>query len=316
LTANQKFTVTAIFLGLFLVVGADPCSGQSAPPVQDAYLLEPSGLSPAIASEPESVVQPSATEPAVSSLAVSGPAESGSAAPMPAQVGAPPEDTGWHFAVSPYLWFPGVHGTLGARNQSASIHASPGDLLSHFRFGLMGAVEPRYKRFVMPFDMMWIRLEDDKGIPNLGDTVDRSVTVKATEFLLTQKVGYRVIDSEKIKIDALAGFRYWHLGESLTFNPSGINFSPSQNWVDPLVGARIQFALSPKIAVNVLGDVGGWGAGSQLDYQFAALLGYKIKPKLALQAGFRYLYVDYTNGARFATVVTSGVIFGLTYNLK
>jgi hypothetical protein len=218
--------------------------------------------------------------------------------------------------VSPYLWFPGVHGTLGARNQSASIHASPGDLLSHFRFGLMGAVEPRYKRFVMPFDMMWIRLQDNKGVPNLRDTVDRSVTVKGTEFLLTQKVGYRLIDSERIKIDALAGFRFWHFGESLTFNPSGINFSPSQNWVDPLVGARIQMALSPKIVVNVLGDVGGWGTGSQLDYQFAALLGFRIKPKLTLQGGFRYLYVDYANGTRFATVVTSGVVFGMTYNLK
>jgi len=218
--------------------------------------------------------------------------------------------------VSPYLWFPGVHGTLGVRNQSASIQASPSDLLSNFRFGLMGAVEPRFKRFVMPFDMMWIRLEDDKGVPNLGDDVDRSVKVKGTEFLLAQKVGYRIIDEEKIKVDALAGFRFWHFGESLTFNPSGINVSKSQNWVDPLVGGRIQLALSEKIVVNVLGDVGGWGTGSQLEYQFATLLGYKIKPKVTLQAGFRYLYVDYTNGSRFATVVTSGVIFGMTYTIK
>ena len=89
----------------------------------------------------------------------------------------------------------------------------------------------------------------------------------------------RVINKEKVKIDALTGFRYWHLGAELAFNPSalGLSFSKSFNWVDPLVGGRIQFALAPKVVVNILGDVGGWGTGSQLDYQFAGLLGYKIK---------------------------------------
>jgi len=311
LRSNPRFTVSAIFLGLVLLVSACPCRAQASSAPHDAYLLEPSGVNPDVAADSVSTDQPTATDPALS-----GPAGSSSAAPGPAQVGLPPQDSGWHFAVSPYLWFPGVHGTLGVRNQSASIQASPSDLLSNFRFGLMGAVEPRFKRFVMPFDMMWIRLEDDKGVPNLGDDVDRSVKVKGTEFLLAQKVGYRIIDEEKIKVDALAGFRFWHFGESLTFNPSGINVSKSQNWVDPLVGGRIQLALSEKIVVNVLGDVGGWGTGSQLEYQFATLLGYKIKPKVTLQAGFRYLYVDYTNGSRFATVVTSGVIFGMTYTIK
>jgi hypothetical protein len=62
--------------------------------------------------------------------------------------------------------------------------------------------------------------------------------------------------------------------------------------VDPLVGGRIQMALSPKVVINVLGDVGGWETGSQLEYQVAGLLGYRIKPALTFQAGYRYLNVD------------------------
>src|SRR5256885_6785971 len=46
-----------------------------------------------------------------------------------------------------------------------------------------------------------------------------------------------------------------------------------------LVGGRIEMALSPKIAVTILGDVGGWGTGSQLEYQWAGLLGYRIDRK-------------------------------------
>jgi hypothetical protein len=166
---------------------------------------------------------------------------------------------------------------------------------------------------------MWIRLEDTKAraFPGLGAII--SANIKATEFLLTPKIGLRVIDKEMIKIDALTGFRFWHLGESLNFNPSalGLNFSGSQNFVDPLVGGRIEVALSPKIVANILGDVGGWGTGSQLEYQVAGLLGYRIKPTWTLQAGYRYLNVDYRGSRGFVfNATTAGILFGVTIKLK
>jgi YfaZ precursor len=86
--------------------------------------------------------------------------------------------------------------------------------------------------------------------------------------------------------------------------------------VDPLVGGRITGNLSPKVSVTVAGDVGGWGVGSQLDYQIVGLLSYRIKPALALEAGYRYLAVDYTNGNSFVNTVTSGVLFGVSIALK
>lgn len=223
------------------------------------------------------------------------------------------DDSNWHVNLSPYLWFPGVHGTVGAAGRQVSVHASPGDLLSNFKFGLMGAVELRYKRFVIPIDMMWVRLEDDHPLP-----FEQVTSAKFTggEFFLTPKIGYRVIDEEKIKITALTGFRYWHLYESVKFNPVGLSFSKSQDWADPLVGGRIELMPTPKVVVTVLGDVGGWGTGSQLEYQFAGLLGYKIKPKWTLQAGYRYVGVDYRSGGFLFNVITSGAVGGLTINLK
>jgi len=47
----------------------------------------------------------------------------------------PVTDDHWHIAVSPYLWFPGVHGTIGALGHDLGYSASPADLLSNFRFG-------------------------------------------------------------------------------------------------------------------------------------------------------------------------------------
>jgi hypothetical protein len=297
MASKKRLVTTVLFIALvlsLLSLAAGPCRAQATPPAEEAYLLGTNDANPPTADT------------------ASGPPQAGPAGP----------DNAWHFAVSPYLWFPGVHGTaVGPRGNGLSFRASPGDLLSHFRFGLMGAVEARRKRVVVSGDLIWIRLKADKAgevtpFPRLGAI---TANMKATEFLLTPKIGFRVINNEIIKIDALTGFRYWHLGESLNFNPSllGLNFSGSQNFVDPLVGGRIQAALSPKIVVNVLGDVGGWDTGSQLEYQWAGLLGYRIKPAWTLQVGYRYLFIDYRGSRGFVfNATTAGVVLGVTLDLK
>jgi hypothetical protein len=198
----------------------------------------------------------------------------------------------------------------------AAMHVSPGDLLSHFRIGLMANMEARKNRFVIPLDFMWIKLRADHATP--FDPGVSNVQLDINEVMLTPKAGYRVLDSEKIKIDALAGFRYWHIGPSLTFQPSGIlgNISQSANWVDALGAAKIEMPLSEKVAVTIVGDAGGGGANS--DYQVVGVLGYKLK-KVTLQTGWRYLDVNYRGGPPKLFIYDahlSGLIAGVTFNLK
>ena len=81
------------------------------------------------------------------------------------QKSATADDDNWHLGITPYLWFAGVHGTVGALDRTVGFHASAGDVLSKFNIGLMGAVEARKKRFLLPVDFMWIKLSDDRGLP-------------------------------------------------------------------------------------------------------------------------------------------------------
>lgn len=94
------------------------------------------------------------------------------------------------------------------------------------------------------------------------------------------------------------------------------HFSGSENWADPLMGARIQFPLSPKLVLTVLGDAGGWGAGSQLDYQILGTVGYKLSSKLTLGVGYRYLYVNYRPGSFVYDTAMSGAMIGINYDVK
>ncbi len=233
----------------------------------------------------------------------------------PTTSNGPADDKNWHLAVSPYLWFAGVHGTVGVRGRTASVHASATDVLSHFNIGLMGAMEARKGRFVLPVDFMWVKFSDDKALPGIIAPGATSIKAKITQTILTPKAGYRILDGERLKADALVGFRYWHLGQNLSLEPSGVGAYQSANWVDVVAGAKFTMALSQKATIAVLGDAGGGGANSE--YQVAGLLAYKIKPTVVLEGGWRYLDVYYKGGNQFIyDVAQSGLLLGVTFNLK
>ena len=296
MNSSRKVTATAILatwaLSLCLLGGARVCRAQATDLPNGEYQRGPNDLnSTAVANAPE----PSAASQAKPSAQTS-------------------SDTGWHVAISPYLWLSGVNGTVGARGHETSVHASVGDVLSNFDIGILAAADIRYNRIVMPVDFMWMKLSDLKGLPFEEGTT--SVKAKLNEDILTPKIGYRVIDKEKFKVDGLVGFRYWHLGTTLTLqsNTTSDSFYQAQNWVDAVGGARIQVMLTPKVLVTILGDAGGGGANS--DYQVAGLFGFKLK-KVVLQAGWRYLHVNYRPSSGFVDDVgMSGFIMGVTIPLK
>jgi hypothetical protein len=224
-------------------------------------------------------------------------------------------DGNWHFAITPYLWFAGAHGTAGFGGRDVSYHASFGDIISKFNIGIMVAGEARKERFLIPFDFWWIKVSDDKGLPESPFPGATSIKAKLYQSILTPKAGYRVVDNEKLKVDGTLGIRYWHLGENISLQPSNINNSQSANWVDVVAGARFQMPLSPKAVVMIGGDAGGGGAN--VDYQVAGILGYKVKPNILLQLGWRYLDVNYRPSSTFIfDGVTTGILLGATFNLK
>jgi hypothetical protein len=149
--------------------------------------------------------------------------------------------------------------------------------------------------------------------------VAQSIKAKMTETLLTPKIGYRLADGKRVKVDALFGIRYWHLSTDLTLQPVQVagGFSRSADWVDAVAGGRITTALSPKAFVAVVGDAGGGSA--RLDYQVGGFVGYRVSRKCVVEAGYRYLSVDYRpNGkALFVYDVNMpGVVIGATFNVK
>ncbi len=233
--------------------------------------------------------------------------------PAPQKDASADTGDGWRGQIAVYGWFAGVHGTVGALGKDAYVRAPFSDLFHYLKGVIPVAVEADKGRFVMPIDYLWMRLGDDRGIP-LNEVGQTSVNIHITQSILTPKFGYRLVDTDHWKIDALAGIRYWYLGQSLALEPSGIGNSQSANWVDGLGGTRIQLVLSPKASIMVSGDAGGGGAN--LDYQVIGLLNYKFGQHLGLGLGWRYLDVNYRGNHQFIyDTATSGALAGFYYTL-
>jgi hypothetical protein len=239
---------------------------------------------------------------------------------MPAQVTRPVSQyptggTGgdWRVGITIYGWFPGVHGTVGAMGHNSSVHSSFSDIFHVLKGIVPIAVEADKGRFLMPVDLLWMKLGINNGIP-LNDKGQTSINTHLTQSTFTPKVGYRLYDGDKMKFDALAGIRYWYVGINNTLEPSGVGHSRSTNFVDGLGGARIILPFGEKAAMTVGGDA---GAGeSNLDYQVVGLLNFNLTPKFGLGLGWRYMYDDYrptTNQVVYIPTM-SGPLAGFTFN--
>ena len=66
-------------------------------------------------------------------------------------------------------------------------------------------------------------------------------------------------------------------------------------WVDPIIGLRGQVNITRWLFLATQGDVGGFGAGSQIAWNVQATIGVNITRQLFAELGYRYMYVDYTS---------------------
>jgi hypothetical protein len=86
-----------------------------------------------------------------------------------------------------------------------------------------------------------------------------------------------------------------------------------QTWVDPIVGFRALFHVTPRLTFNLLANIGGFGLGSYLSWELIGGLSYDVGNCVSLIAGWAILDVDYENGSFGYDVTMSGPYLGATF---
>jgi hypothetical protein len=230
---------------------------------------------------------------------------------------APPSD--WHVDWVPiYLWFSGLEGNVGALGYVAPVNVSFSQVFSQLNIGYMSILDVRRKRIGLLTDLVFISVSSDQKTTPVGNLYS-GFTANAKTFFVDPEAYYRLIEKDRGSVDVVAGARFWRLDNSLDFlqgTASAASVGQTQSWADPVLGARFRLNLKKNWFADLKGDAGGFGVGSQLTYQIYSGIGKELKQKYSLLLGYRYLYVDYTNGGFLYGIRMNGMLAGFNVRFK
>jgi len=244
---------------------------------------------------------------AASSVLTAGPAESTATQTQAAE-------NPWSFNLSIYGWATAIDGTISAGGRSADVDIAFNDVLKHLDMAFMAAAELRYKRWGFMGDLVYARLHDDIAPPAGLVFSSTHEVIKETIGILT--LSYRVVDVTPAYLDVLAGARIYDFFAQIRLQPNlvhvGVNNEGTNTWVDPIIGLRGRYYVSRAFFLNGFGDVGGFGAGSEISWQVFGGFGVQAARWCDLQFGYRALGFEYEGRAK-QEITTHGPIFGVAF---
>jgi hypothetical protein len=223
-------------------------------------------------------------------------------APQRASAAGPNE---WTFDVSVYGLALGMSGDLGIGPVTADLDVGVDDVLDNLEFGFMGSARVGYGPWAFRTEGLFIGLQASKN----------GVTAELDQWMVEPTLSYRLSKY----VAPFVGARYNHLTGEL--RGPGVLPTPriptgSQDWWDPILGADLGLPLGKGFSLELRGDVGGFGVGSDLTWQVFPYVNYRFAKWGSLQAGYRWLYMDYETGSgadRFEyDILNQGAQLGFT----
>ena len=259
-----------------------------------------------------------------------------------------PPPSQWQFSFTPYLWLPWMTGDVVVKGRTLDVAVDPAQLIDHLNWpdivpAWMSHAEARRGPLSLFNDIVWADVTGSGGFKRkfsgkfASATFGANIDVDYSLAIVEAGSAYTVWSQGRrgspgsTAFDVLAGARWWHqevdvsadLTATLTLSgPAGLTIRGSRaiaksggiDWVDPFVGARLQQQLAPNKSIEIRGDVGGFGAGSQFSWQAIAAynspLGMIHGIPVDGYVGFRALSADFSQGSGRSRFEWDNVIYG------
>lgn len=197
--------------------------------------------------------------------------------------------------ITPYLWGAGFDGTVGASGSGAGIpgiiDVNTGSLSDSLRVaGAMLHVNWRNDRWSAFGDWTYANAKADA--PSPFTTLYAGVDVKVKGHIVEGYGGYEVTGAPDSHVDVFAGARYYTMEASLGLREGtlpGATATSDQNWVDGVIGTRLDTRFAENWEAFASADVGT--GGSRLSWQLFAGVGYRFGWG-SIVGGWRHLHVD------------------------
>lgn len=216
------------------------------------------------------------------------------------------ESDGWEFVFQPYLMVPAMNGDAAVLGHDAPVDVGRKDVVKNLNIGFLGYVEATNGQWSFGVDTNYMNLDANND--------DAPIAANMSQTAVQPMLFYRVAPH----LDLMAGARYNAIKVDLESSIEAIDgASRKKDWIDPIVGMRLQAPISKSIGATLLGNVGGFGVGSDVSVQIRQMFNFSVASNVTIDAGYQIIYMKYDSGSgnrRFVyDVTTDGPILGATF---
>lgn len=196
------------------------------------------------------------------------------------------QNSQWEQELTIYGWLPTLGGTTtytipgdptDPSDPDTEGESSLADNLDAVFMANYGLRKEKWSLFV---DGIYLKMSGEQSATLDGPLGRRSITVGSeqefTATLLSGYVGYNLLESSDVRLDVIAGVRYFNLDLDidLFLNNRSKSIPLSSEQVDALVGLKGYYNINENWYVPYLFDIGA--GDSTLTYQAEASLGYRF----------------------------------------
>lgn len=228
----------------------------------------------------------------------------------------------WQFQLTPYAWALAADGDTTVQGQKSDLDLSFHDIIDELNYGAMLEGEVRKGRVGVFANILYAELGNNTK--SGGVEIEPDINLFWGGFGAYYRLGPYDLDGAagsdgpQLVVDPYAGARYTYLDVDLDFSP-GPSVGGDEEWVDPIFGLRTILQLTPEWSLSAMGDIGGFGVGSDFQWMANGLAGYRFglfgENDSKFLFGYRALAQDYSDGSganKFEWDVTlHGPIFAL-----
>ncbi len=209
----------------------------------------------------------------------------------------------WNIEFSPYFWMAALSGDVAVDGQRESIDYSASDMWNLRSWSMNFHVEGKKRNLSLLLDFKLTR----------NDHEEDTTRTEMNSWRLEGGAAYHM----DYGFEVLGGVRYMDVAIDRT-EEGEPESSGSENWIDPIVGARYAYEFVENTRFILRGDVGGFGVGS--DFSWNAFVGVDyFAVNVAFFVGYRAWGVNYSTGSGDDLfkydLIQSGLGFGMTFFL-
>ena len=217
----------------------------------------------------------------------------------------------WEFSVAPfYVWAVNLEGDVGMKGVTAPLKLDFGQIFDSLEGLFTAHFEGWWRqKWGLLFDVSYINISDSQATPVFTVDVD-------FENVMTELVGFYRFTKGRHALEPLAGIRYTYTETRVDILGVPPRVKETEDWVDPIIGARYKYTISDKWKVLLRGDIGGFTVGSDFTWNLVGLVDFQPWKHVTLFGGYRILDVDYETGSGLSKfkydVLMHGPLLGLS----